>query len=211
MLAASLLLLPLAAAFALLYGPAVQASLNPGNELMTASNYTFQSDTFSTDGAIGSVAGDQVDPVIITGRWSLDVQGGVVADFSANLTMVNASGAGYRTVELSNLSSTEVTMDENGTALIKGVLDVIVNSTEKLSDVDVVIKLAKLRALNMTLSEPDYYLDDGPIYGTADQQQQQQQETTTTAGSAGLMPEGSGIFGKITEKFRLPQLPNPFR
>ena len=54
MLAVSLLLLPVAAAFALLYGPAVYASLNPGNEIMTASNYTFQSDTFSAAGAIGS-------------------------------------------------------------------------------------------------------------------------------------------------------------
>jgi hypothetical protein len=47
MLAVSLLLLlPLAAAFALLYGPAVYASLNPGNGIMTASNYTFQQTRF---------------------------------------------------------------------------------------------------------------------------------------------------------------------
>lgn len=203
MLAVSLLLLPVAAAFMLLYGPVVYASLNPGNEIMTASNYTFQSDTFSADGAIGSTAGDAGDPVIITGRWSLDVQGGTVAGFSANLTMVNASGAGYRTIQLSNLSSTEVTVDANGTALVTGVLDVTVNGTEKLSGVDATIALAKLRALNMTLSEPDYL--DEPIYGTADPP-----EETATASTV-LTPEGSGIFGNITEKFRLPQLPNPFR
>lgn len=203
MLAASLLLLPVAAAFAILYGPAVYASLNPGNGIMTASNYTFQSDTFSAAGAIGSLAGDPADPAIIAGRWSLDVQGGVVAGFSANLTMVNASGAGYRIIELSNLSSTEVTVDENGTALITGVLDVTVNGTEKLGGVNATISLAKLRALNMTLSEPDYL--EGPIYGVADP------EKETATASAGLVPEGSGIHGNITEKFRLPQLPNPFR
>jgi hypothetical protein len=203
MLAVSLLLLPVVAAFLLLYGPAVQASLNPGNEIMTASNYTFQSDTFSAAGAIGSLDGDAGDPAIITGRWSLNVQGGSVAGFSANLTMVNASGAGYRTIQLSNLSSTEVTVDANGTALVTGVLDVTINGTEKLSGVDATILLAKLRALNMTLGEPDYL--DEPIYGTADVQ-----EETATA-STGLMPEGSGIFGNITEKFRLPQLPNPFK
>lgn len=203
MLAVSLLLLPVAAAFALLYGPAVHTSLNPGNGIMTASNYTFQLDTFSVAGAIGSLAGDPGDPVIMAGQWSLDVQGGAVAGFSANLTMVNASGAGYRTIELSNLSSTEVAVDANGTALITGVLDVTVNGTEKLSGVNATISFAKLRALNMTLSEPDYL--EVPIYGVADQ------EKETTAASTDQLTEGSGIYGNITEKFRLPQLPNPFR
>ena len=103
MFAASLLLLPTAAAFVLgsLYGPGVLASLNPGNEITTASNSIFQSDTFSAAGAIGSLAGDKRDPAIITGKWSLDVQDGAVAGFSTNLTMVNASGRDYRTVELS--------------------------------------------------------------------------------------------------------------
>jgi hypothetical protein len=203
MVAVSLLLLPVAAAFVLLYGPAVYASINPGNEIMTASNHTFQSDTFSGAGAIGSLAGDAGDPEIITGRWSLDVEGGAVAGFSANLTMVNASGAGYRTIQLSNLSSTEATVDANGTALVAGTLDVTVNGTEKLSGVNATISLAKLSALNMTLSEPEYLNE--PIYGTVDPQ-----EETATA-TAGLMPEGSGMFGNITERFRLPQLPNPFK
>lgn len=203
MLAVSLLLLPVLAAFALLYGPTVQASLNPGNEIITASNYTFQSDTFSAAGAIGSIAGDPSDPAIITGRWSLDVQGGAVSGFSANLTMVNASGTGYRTIELSNLSSTEVTVDANGTTLVTGVLDITINGTEKLAGVDATIKLARMRALNMTVGEPDYL--DVLIYGTADQQE----EETVTA-STNIMTEGS-IYGDITEKFRLPQLPNPFK
>ena len=202
MLALSLLLLPLAAAFVLLYSPAVQA-LNPGNEVMTASNYTFQSDTFSVAGAIGSLAGDRSDPSIITGQWILDVQGGSVAGFSANLTMVNASGTGSSTIQLSNLSSSDVTTSDNGTTLVTGVLDVTVHGTEKLSGMNATIWIAQLRALNMTLSGPDYL--DEPIYGTADQPQQ------TSTASTGLMPEGSGMFGNITEKFRLPELPNPFK
>ncbi|MEW6603353.1 MAG: hypothetical protein AB1351_01540 [Thermoproteota archaeon] len=203
MLAVLLLLLSVAAAFLILTGPAALASLNPGNGIMTASNYTIQSDTFSAAGAIGSVAGDLEDPMIITGRWSLDVQGGVVSSFSANLAVVNASGDGYRTAELSNLTSSEVTVNENGTALVKGVLDVTVNGTEELVGVDVEITLAKLSALNMTLSEPDYLT--AQIYGIADLPPE------TAAASTNLLPEGSGIYGNITEKFRLPQLPNPFR
>jgi hypothetical protein len=199
MLAASLLLLPVVAAFALLYGPAVQASLSPGNEIMTASNYTFQSDTFSAAGSIGSVAGDPQDPAIVTGRWSLDVQGGV-ADFAASLAMVNASGLGYRTIELSNLTSATVTIDENGTALVTGVLDATVDGA-KLEGVNATIALVRQSALNMTLSAPDYLA--APIYGVADRE-----EKTTTASSS-LMPEGNSLSGNTSEKFRLPQLPNP--
>ncbi|OLC25269.1 MAG: hypothetical protein AUH37_02560 [Candidatus Nitrososphaera sp. 13_1_40CM_48_12] len=205
MFAVYLLLLPMAAAFVLgsLYSPAVHASLNPGNEITTASNSIFQSDTFSAAGAIGSLAGDKRDPAIITGKWSLDVQDGAVAGFSTNLTMVNASGRDYRTVALSNLSSAEVIMDANGTAHITGVVDLTIDGTEKLSGVHATISLVKFLALNMTLSEPDYLTE--PIYGAADPQEQ------TVAATSDIMNEGSGIFGGITEKFRLPQLPNPFK
>jgi hypothetical protein len=196
---AAFLLLPAVAAFALLYIP---MSLSPGNEIMTASNYTFQSDMFSAAGAIGSAAGDPDDPVIITGRWSLDVQG-EAADFAASLTMVNMSGLGYRTIELSNLTSATVTMDENGTALVTGVLDATVDGAEKFEGVSATIALARLSALNMTLSGPDYLT--GPIYGTADR------EEKTAAASSGLLPEGNSMSGNMSEKFRLPQLPNPFK
>src|SRR5919198_6167915 len=106
-LAASMPLLGAALVLGSLYGPAVNAP-NPGNEVMTASNYTFQSDNFSAAGAIGSLAGDKSYPSIITGRWSLVVQGGSASSFSSNLTMVNASGDGYRTIELSNMTSAKV-------------------------------------------------------------------------------------------------------
>jgi|GEM_PF-2996915 len=209
MLAVSfLLLLPVGtAACLLLAGPAVvEASLNPGNTIMTASNYTFLSDTFSAAGAIGSVSGDPDDPVIVTGRWSLDVQGGAVSGFYANLEIVNASGKGYRTVELSNLTSSEVTVSENGTARVEGILDItITNGSERMTGVDAKIALARLRAFNITLSEPAYLT--GPIYGIADIQ-----ALEAATNSTGLLPEGSGIKGgsNTTQRFPLPQLPDPF-
>ncbi len=88
-------------------------------------------------------------------------------------------------------------------ALVTGVLDVTINGTEQLSGVNATISLAQLRALNMTVSGPDYFAE--PIYGAADPQQE------TSTASNGLLTEGSSIFGNMTEKFRLPQLPNPFR
>jgi hypothetical protein len=206
-LAVSLLLLPLIAAFALLYGPAVLA-LNPGNKLMTASNYTFQSDTFSAAGAIGSLAGDASDPIIITGRWNLDIENGIVSNFTAHLTMVNSSGSNYREIELHNLTSAKVLNKPNGTALVTGVLDVTINGKEKLDSVNTTITLVKLRAINITLNEPSYHLDQ-PIYGIADKKEE---EKTATASASSNIIEGNNVFGgNITEKFRLPQLPNPFR
>jgi len=203
MLAVSLLLLPVIAAFALVYGPAVQASLNSGNEIMTASSYTFQSDTFSAAGAIGSLAGNMSDPVIITGKWQLDVENGSVSNFSAFFTMVNASGAGYRTVQLESLAPSQVVMEPDGIAIITGVTQATLNGTEKLSSVNATIALTRLTVFNMTLDRPGYL--GMPIYGIADPP-----EETITA-SSNLMTEGSGIYGNITEKFRLPQLPNPFK
>jgi hypothetical protein len=132
------------------------------------------------------------------------VQGGAVAGVSADLAMVNASCEGYDTIQFSNLSlSTEVMVDAHDAALIMGVLDIIIDDTEKLSGMNMAISLAKLRALNLTLCEPDYL--NAPIYGVAEQE-----EETATA-SSGLLPEGSSIHGNITEKLRLPQLPNPFK
>jgi hypothetical protein len=203
MLAVSLLLLPVMIAFALVYGPAVQASLNSGNEIMTASSYTFQSDTFSAAGAIGSLGGNMSDPVIITGRWHLDVENGSVSNFSAYFTMVNASGAGYRTVQLEKLESSKVMMKEDGITIITGVTQTTINSTEKLGSVNATIALTRLTVFNMTLDRPGYL--GMPIYGIADPP-----EETITA-SSNILTEGSGIYGNISEKFRLPQLPNPFK
>jgi hypothetical protein len=203
MLAVSLLLLPVIAAFALVYGPAVQASLNSGNEFMTASSYTFQSDTFSAAGAIGSLAGNVSDPVIITGRWNLDVENVTVSNFSASFTMVNASGAGYQTVQLEKLESSQVVMEPDGIAIITGVTQATINGTEKLGSVNATIALTRLTVFNMTLNRSEYL--GMPIYGIADPP-----EETITA-SNNIITEGSGIYGNITEKFRLPQLPNPFK
>lgn len=151
---------------------------------------------------IGSAAGDSGHPTIITNRCNLEVRSGAVANFSTYLTMVNAGGAGCCTIKLSNLTATEIIVNGNGTALVIGTLDVTVNCTDKIAGIDTTITLSELRALNMTLREPDYL--DELIYGTGEPQE----ETTIT--STGLLPAGSGIYGNITEKFRPPQLQNPF-
>lgn len=200
--AAAVLLLPLAAALVLgsFYGPAVQASLNPGNAIMTASDHVFQTDTFSLSGLAGStLAGGQQ---IVTGSWSLEVESGNVTSFSADLAMINANGTGYRTMQLSNLTSAIVTMEPNGTAIVTGTADVIVNDTAK-QEAKIDISIAKLRAFKMTVDVEG--LAGQPVYGIAYPPEE------TDVANNNLLTEGSGMASNITSKFRLPQLPNPFK
>ena len=194
------LLVSLMTVAALVFGSSAYASTNPGNEIMTASDYTFQSDTFSGDGAIGSLAGYKDDPIILTGTWSLDVNDSLTS-FSSNLTAISASGAGYRNIQLSNLSSTEVTIGENNNVIVTGVLDVTINGIEKLKDVNVRISLANFQALNMTLSEPNYL--DQPIYGIVDVEPE-----VADGSTIGLMSEKIDSFESVAEKFGLPEMPD---
>ena len=200
--AAAVLLLPLAAALVLgsFYGPAVQASLNPGNAIMTASDHVFQTDTFSLSGLAGStLAGGQQ---IVTGSWSLNVESGNVTSFSADLAMINASGTGYRTMQLSNLTSAIVTMEPNGTAIVTCTVGVVINDTAK-QEAKIDISIAKLRAFKMTVDVEG--LAGQPVYGIADPAEE------TDVANNNLLTEGSGMASNITSKFRLPQLPNPFK
>jgi hypothetical protein len=183
----------------------VQASLNPGNEIMTASNNVFQSDTFSANGSIGSTASNGT--AIVTGTWSIDVKDGNVTAFSANLVMISVNGTGYHTIQLANLTASKVTLETNGTAVINGTLDAGMNDTGRWTGVDATILLPKLRAISITLGgEAGDHFGGQPIYGIANPP-----EDTITSAANKMLTEGSGVIGNFTEKFRLPELPNPFR
>jgi hypothetical protein len=210
--AAAALILPLAAALVLgssFYSPAVQASLNPGNTIMTASDHVFQTDTFSLSGLVGSTLAAAGGQQIVTGSWSLSVENGNVTSFSADLAMVSANGTGYRTMQLTNLTSNSVTMEANGTALVSGTVDVvIVNGTAKIEGAKIDISIAKLRAFKMVLDVED--LAGQPVYGIA--ADPAVEEETNVAANNNLLTEGSSMASNnITSKFRLPQLPNPFK
>lgn len=200
---ATLLLLPIAAAFILGILP-VQAQ-NPGNSLMTSSGFVFQSDAFELAGPAASlVFADK--PEIVTGRWSLEVQNGTVAGFSANLTMIGTDGTGRHEIELGNFTSLSDVQWRGDTATMAGTVDVAVNGTGKWSGANVMITVARLQAVSITLDpqDTDDHFAGQPIYGIADPEK----ETVT----ADAITEGSGIIANnATEKLKLPQLPNPFR
>lgn len=234
----TVLLVPLVSAFLLgsLYGPAVQA-LNPGNAIMTASDQTFQSDTFSLMGSIGSLiqsdAATAVDDdnggsanattiptsastvvSVVTGAWALDVQDGNVTGFLADMSMINTDGSSYQTIQLSNLTSSSVEMLQNGTARITGTVSVAVNGTAPGTIDPITVSVAKLRAITIEIGDPANstgVFAGQPLYGIVDQPELQAasllptEEEETGEGPSGLLPEN------LTNKFQLPQLPNPFR
>jgi hypothetical protein len=84
---AVLLLVPVIGALVLgsLYGPVVQVSLKPRNEIMTASNNVLHSDTFSVAGSIDSIDSTGNGTAIVTSTWSIDIKNGNVTAFSASL------------------------------------------------------------------------------------------------------------------------------
>ena len=167
----TILLVPLVAAtlLGLLYGPAVQA-LNPGIEIMTASNHAFQVDTFSLAGPISSLikSSNEQEPYIVTGSWALDVQGGNASGFLADLEMMNADGSGYQTIQLSNLNSNRIELHENGTATIAGTVTVTVSGTDS-SLANVAITVVKLKAVKIVVDSAanTEAFAGQPIYGIA--------------------------------------------
>ena len=208
MVPVTILLVPIVAAslLGLLYAPAVQA-LNPGNEIMTASDHAFQVDTFSLAGPIGSLikTSNEQEPYIVTGSWALDVQGGNASGFLADLEMINANGSGYRTIQLSNLTSNRIELHENGTATIAGTVTVTVNGTDS-SVADVAITVVKLKAVKIVVDSAVSAdaIAGQPIYGMA---AQPELETASF-----MTEEETGLgLNNVTEKLRLPELPNPFR
>jgi hypothetical protein len=208
MVPVTILLIPVVAAFLLgfVYGPSVLA-LNPGNEIMTASDHAFQSEIFSLTGSIGSlfISSNAQQPYIVTGSWALDVLGENATAFLADLSIINANGSGYHTIQLSNLTSTQIELHDNGTATISGTIDVSVNGTAS-STADALITVAELKAISIIVDSANMTdtIAGYPIYGIADQ------PDLETASAIIEQETGLGL-NNFTDKFQLPELPNPFR
>jgi hypothetical protein len=208
MVPVTILLIPVIAASILgfFYGPAVLA-LNPGNEIMTASDHTFQSDTFSLTGTIGSLvtSSSPQEPYIVTGAWALDVAAANASGFLADLEIINVNGSHYHTIQLANLTSNDIELHDNGTTTITGAVNVFRNETDSIP-ADASITVTKLKTIKIVLdtANPADVFSGQPIYGIADQPQLE---------TVSAMVEQESGFGldNITEKFQLPELPNPFR
>src|SRR5215216_1218045 len=52
----------------------------------------------------GGGGGGQESPYILGGNWNLNVEGGNVTDFTANIMMVHTDGSGYHTHNITNFN-----------------------------------------------------------------------------------------------------------
>jgi hypothetical protein len=159
-------------------------------------------------GTTGGGGGGQESPYILGGNWNLNVQGGNVTDFTANIMMVHTDGSGYHTHNITNFNVGNATVQlvQGQETSISGSADIYTNGTIKWPGVDTTLTLTPNGTV-MTIMPPaedtDNHFQGQPIYGIASQlsgengtmiaqttpagQQQQQQE-----GGGGPL---SGLFG----------------
>ena len=157
----------------------------------------------------GGGGGGQESPYILGGNWNLNVQGGNVTDFTANIMMVHTDGSGYHTHNITNFNVGNATVQlvQGQETSISGSADIYTNGTIKWPGVDTTLTLTPNGTV-MTIMPPaedtDNHFQGQPIYGIASQlsgengtmiaqttppgQQQQQQEE----GGGGPL---SGLFG----------------
>jgi hypothetical protein len=153
--------------------------------------------------------GGQESPYILGGNWNLNVEGGNVTDFTANIMMVHTDGTGFHTHNITNFNvgTNTVQLVQGQETSMNGTADVYTNGTIKWPGVDTTLTLSQNGAV-MTImpaaEDTDNHFQGQPIYGIVSQlagengtmivqttppgqQQQQQQE-----GGGGPL---SGLFG----------------
>jgi hypothetical protein len=183
-----------------------------GNQTAGGGNQTAGGGNQTAGGAGGTTGGGgggQESPYILGGNWNLNVQGGNVTDFTANIMMVHTDGSGYHTHNITNFNVGNATVQlvQGQETSISGSADIYTNGTIKWPGVDTTLTLTPNGTV-MTIMPPaedtDNHFQGQPIYGIASQitgengtmiaqttpagQQQQQQEE----GGGGPL---SGLFG----------------
>src|SRR5829696_1559613 len=157
----------------------------------------------------GGGGGGQESPYILGGNWNLNVQGGNVTDFTANIMMVHTDGSGYHTHNITNFNvgNTTVQLIQGQETSMSGSADIYTNGTIKWPGSDTTLTLTPngtVMTIMPAAEDTDNHFQGQPIYGIASQitgengtmiaqttppgQQQQQQEE----GGGGPL---SGLFG----------------
>ena len=157
----------------------------------------------------GGGGGGQESPYILGGNWNLNVQGGNVTDFTANIMMVHTDGSGYHTHNITNFNAGNATVQlvQGQETSMSGSADIYTNGTIKWPGSDTTLTLTPngtVLTIMPAAEDTDNHFQGQPIYGIASQitgengtmiaqttppgqQQQQQQE-----GGGGPL---SGLFG----------------
>jgi hypothetical protein len=156
----------------------------------------------------GGGGGGQESPYILGGNWNLNVQGGNVTDFTANIMMVHTDGSGYHTHNITNFNVGNATVQlvQGQETSISGSADIYTNGTIKWPGSDTTLTLTPngtVMTIMPAAEDTDNHFQGQPIYGIASQitgENGTMIAQTTPAGQQQQEEEGgggplSGLFG----------------
>jgi hypothetical protein len=142
--------------------------------------------TFSAKGSIDSLVvkdGGQQTPMqfneqtsyILGGHWQLEVVNGNVTDFGTWLTMVHFDGTNRHSMAFMNFKQDRSTADAiqiqpDGTATIKGTVDVLEGKEVKWTNVNTQLLINKYNTINISVDnqQTDEHFNGQPVRGIVD-------------------------------------------
>jgi hypothetical protein len=154
----------------LLLAPSYMASFNPGILLSPAvAQTTSATNTFEMNGQIGSlilgmppdiknVDMTTVPKFILSGDWSMNVNHGNLADFSATFYTGPVNGAENHTHQLSNFrvnTNTPIQLSPDKSVSLSGVVDVGTNGNKAWDNVNATVDISKGRSITIGLADED--------------------------------------------------------
>jgi hypothetical protein len=154
----------------LLLAPSYMASFNPGILLSPAvAQTTSATNTFEMNGQIGSlilgmppdiknVDMTTVPKFILSGDWSMNVNHGNLADFSATFYTGPVNGAENHTHQLSNFrvnTNTPIQLSPDKSVSLSGVVDVGTNGNKAWDNVNATVDVSKGRSITISLADED--------------------------------------------------------
>jgi hypothetical protein len=154
----------------LLLAPSYMASFNPGILLSPAvAQTTSATNTFEMNGQIGSlilgmppdiknVDMTTVPKFILSGDWSMNVNQGNLADFSATFYTGSVNGAENHTHQLSNFrvnTNTPIQLSPDMSVSVSGVVDVGTNGNKAWDNVNATVDISKGRSITISLADED--------------------------------------------------------
>jgi hypothetical protein len=122
----------------------------------------------------GGGGGGQESPYILGGNWNLNVQGGNVTDFTANIMMVHTDGSGYHTHNITNFNAGNATVQlvQGQETSMSGSADIYTNGTIKWPGSDTTLTLTPngtVLTIMPAAEDTDNHFQGQPIYGLASQ------------------------------------------
>lgn len=154
----------------LLVAPSYIASFNPGILPSPAVAQTpSATNTFEMNGQIGSlilgmppdiktVDMTTVPKFILSGDWSMNVNQGNLADFSATFYTGPVNGAENHTHQLSNFrvnTNTPIQLSPDKSVSLSGVVDVGTNGNKAWDNVNATVDVSKGRSITISLADED--------------------------------------------------------